>query len=383
MKPSQAQTIEEDRAADAMDATATPALRTYARPDHDGTEWATLSDISAATGGTVSALSLRKRVHRLKDSDAVIWRPNKPEMDALAAQGAFAKSAQQGILVARDFVVTLCPEIDAKSTPGQGAGAACGKRARISEMATGEDDKDEGDDENHAPASKRPTTSNLTLPDVPRFEPRLDFDDAEDADFNIAADEGWSFLTASAAPTAESRDGSTSSTVSNVEESEFAQPAARGPALLAHLAAMAGGADDDDDAQVHAPAPAHPAAPGAPTPGLVRRHGKAVDVPADATAEQKWKLKVVSAYARHKVAREKAHQWGKVAAQFVLGATSVKRSGSINTTCRNADLIASGLFVEQVVDSNAVTGCKRTVAPAASSVWVATATELGVAAAEQ
>lgn len=89
-------------------------------------------------------------------------------------------------------------------------------------------------------------------------------------------------------------------------------------------------------------------------------------------------LKVLDAYAAARVAKNKRHQWVKVASQIALGAKSVKRSGSHNTVCRNSDLVSSHLFVEVVQESKAVTGLKATVVPAALPAFRKVAAQLGL-----
>ena len=365
--------------ASAQEDTSQVEIATYQRPGHASLRgWATLAGIAAAAHGSVTALALRKRVQRLKDDAAVIWRPTSEELQELHAVGAFAKLVQVGILVDREFAPKLCPELLM-------AAPICGqKRAHGTESEDDLDDEsghNDDDDADTTPATKRPTVGALTMPGASDLQlapssERLSIGGGDDDDDDVGGDDDdddddlSSIFGASAA----TGGGVTGTAVSFTPPDEEPQHGDHAPSAfhLAQLAMAAGGGAFP--ATAHEEASSHVDAP----PGLVRRRGKRVDVPADASKEQRMMLTVLAAFASTRVAKNKAHQFLKVASQFVLGATSVKRSGSFMSVCRNSDLLGSKLFVESLRPSAAVTGLKASVAPAELSVWRRVGAELGV-----
>lgn len=344
-------------------------LPSHQRSTNDGDgAYVTLSIISQATG--VSTKALRQRVASRAPIDS-IWRPDANEMKTLINDKAFGPSVVQGLLIHRDYVSTLAPEVDQpqkRKRTETGDDQALGSEAELGAQAGGAGPPNINGEIHHV-AKKQSVEfdaiEKLKVNDAPPPYACVMVDMTAHRDMAVGVDTDTSSASTISAPSG--TDSTPTSRFNVVAMAAMAGSMGFHSVQVAEVDSEHG--HDSDEAPV----------PVVLTDGQRKRRGFVV-IPSGVTEDVQFKLAVVRAVARSsRVARRKRHQFEKVASAMVCQPTKpVKRSGSAASRVTNVDLVESKLFVEALIPS--IGFCLRsTVALASEAVWDHTAQELGVA----
>lgn len=348
----------------------TPAIeiQSFPRENANGDDttddhtWVPLSLISQSAG--VSTKALRKRVST-RAPDAMVWRPNVDEMKTLVSLKCFAPSAQMGVLIRKDYITTIVPELvegsqvqaESKREHSCEREVDAGATSLEAPPTAPADDAFDHDAFDHIAKKKRSFGYQaLESLHIDSTSPPLSL-----AEFDREVVDTRTASSASTLP------------VAFADRSESLSPLLVDAVQIASMAAIAGAAGTDL-------APEGGMGDMVPlTEGQKRRRGF-VSVPDGLDDETRFKLSVVRAVSTStRVPKAKRHQFLRTATSLLCHPSKpAKRSGSRKTMVSNADLVQSRLFIESLVPS--VGSCLRsTVTEADDAVWGKIGHELGVA----
>ena len=392
-----------------------PLVAWYGRGDGDAEtplrDWFTLGAIAAASGMAEKAISKRLARRSSVDSPTMLWRPSGLHLKALKQRGMLRQTkAREALLLSRACIESVVPELDLRLLPSEGtkedtakpkgrcstASAERGK-PQAKARAHHDDSDDHDDDARPAKRSRSASASGGASASVSSNKDSLgegegNDDVEEDDDIGNGWDGGDDFGGADAT-TSENGvgvgDHDTREGVPAGGSSAFA-PFARSHVYTTDTAWY-------PPLPPGSPPPLPPLPPGPPPPlpssssssssprpiavlaqaqaqrkPHTQRSAGAAKVPQAVPLTLAWKEAAIVALSRVYTPKPKQNNVQRVARALVRTGKAGKRSGTANTRCTNADLVALKVFheVEAPVEGMLSAVMRAQIREMGDEVWV-------------
>ena len=392
-----------------------PLVAWYGRGDGDAEtplrDWFTLGAIAAASGMAEKAISKRLARRSSVDSPTMLWRPSGLHLKALKQRGMLRQTkAREALLLSRACIESVVPELDLRLLPSEGkkedtakpkgrCSTASAERGKPQAKARAHHDDSDDHDDNARPAKRSRSASASVSSSVKGSEGNGEGEDHDDDDDIGNGWDGGDDFGGAGATTSENGvgvgDSDTREGVPAGGSSAFA-PFARSHVYTTDTAWY-------PPLPPGSPPPLPPLPPGPPPPlpsssslsssssspprpiavpaqaqaqaqrkSQAQRSAGAAKVPRATPPTLAWKEAAIVALSRVYTPKPKQNNVQRVARALVRTGKAGKRSGTANTRCTNADLVALKVFheVEAPVEGMLSAVMRAQIREMGDEVWV-------------